>query len=66
MEEELLQKHEEELDSSQENAPQETSEEDVKEIAEETKASELSEDDVLSYIKNRYNKELNSVEQLFD
>ena len=66
VEEELLQKHEEGLNSSQENAPEETSEEDVKKIAEETKASELSEDDVLSYIKKRYDKELNSVEQLFD
>lgn len=66
IEEELLQKHEEELNSSQEFSDVEASEEDAKENVEETQTSELSEDDVLSYIKNRYNKELSSVEQLFD
>ena len=34
-------------------------------LDEETSLPELSDDDVLSYIKKRYNKDINSVDELF-
>ena len=55
IEQELLNKHEESL--NEEVQP-------VAVIDEPTK-SEFSDDDVISYIKNRYDREINSVEELF-
>ena len=55
IEQELLNKHEESL--NEEVQP-------VSVIDEPTK-SEFSDDDVISYIKNRYDREINSVEELF-
>jgi len=53
----LLEKHEESL--SVDETPV------VEEVIEET-PHEINEDDVLSFIKNRYDKQIDSVEQLFD
>ena len=71
IEQELLEKHEEKFeDSKQPETTEETTEAPVaeetkEEVKEETPSSELSDEDVLSYIKNRYDKEINSVEDLF-
>ena len=83
IERELLQKHEEKLESEQtgveENnvervdtsvestsAPSEQKEVQQKNETQETPASELNDADVLSYIKTRYDKDIESVDQLFD
>jgi len=70
VEQELLEKAEE---TPQEGTPVEETKEPVAEKVEETvepeapaQSSELSEEDVLSYIKNRYDKQIDSVEQLFE
>lgn len=72
VEAELLKKHEEEVNGNVDNSSEEVngdvdnndaSVEDTQ--AEETQDSELSEDDVLSFIKNKYNKEVSSVQDLF-
>lgn len=64
VENELLQKHEEKMnqqtvrdneDDTQEEAP-----------VNEAQSLELKDEDVLSYIKNRYNKDVNSLEDLFE
>ena len=56
----LLEKHEESLnDESVEESPV------VEEVVQET-PNELKEEDVLSYIKNRYDKQIDSVDQLFE
>ena len=76
IEQELLEKHEEKFeDSKQPETTEETTapanEEVVSEEAvseepiEKTPSSELNDEDVLSYIKNRYDKEINSVDDLF-
>jgi hypothetical protein len=67
IEADLLKKHEETVSEQAEaeqteEAPVAQAEETVKE---ETPSSELSDEDVLSYIKNRYDKEINSVDDLF-
>jgi hypothetical protein len=67
IEADLLKKHEETVSEQTEaeqteEAPVAQAEETVKE---ETPSSELSDEDVLSYIKNRYDKEINSVDDLF-
>jgi len=36
------------------------------ELSDETPSSELNDEDVLSYIRDRYNKDINSVEELFE
>ena len=79
IEQELLEKHEEKFevqDSSKEKVEveaKEESKEEVKdkveepveeEVKKETPSSELSDEDVLTYIKNRYDKEINSVDDL--
>ena len=83
IERELLQKHEEKLDTEQtekednnvervDTRPENTkTSEEQKEVQQqnekqETPASELNDADVLSYIKNRYDKDIESVDQLFD
>ena len=69
IEQELLNKHEEKFseeppkeevksEAKPESKPEEVIEPEVK--------SELSDDDVLSYIKNRYDKQIDSVDQLFE
>jgi hypothetical protein len=70
VEQELLEKAE---GTPQEEAPVEETKEPVAEKVEETveteapaQPSRLSEEDVLSYIKNRYDKQIDSVEQLFE
>lgn len=67
VEQELLDKAE---GTPQEEAPVEETKEPVAEQTVEPEApaqsSELSEEDVLSYIKNRYDKQIDSVEQLFE
>ena len=70
VEQELLDKAE---GTPQEEAPVEEVKEPVAEKVEETtepeapaQSSELNEEDVLSYIKNRYDKQIDSVQQLFE
>tara|TARA_R100000781_G_scaffold24008_4_gene17771 strand:- start:16329 stop:17468 length:1140 start_codon:yes stop_codon:yes gene_type:complete len=75
IEADLLKKHEEKLEETPQNekveaeqteAPPAPAEETTVEASEkETPSSELSDEDVLSYIKNRYDKEINSVDDLF-
>jgi hypothetical protein len=65
IEQELLDKHEQE----QNNESVEETKVDTTETQQEetnTQSSELKEEDVLSFIKNRYEKEFTSVDQLFD
>ena len=57
IEQELLNKHEESLNA--------VANETVA-VIDESKKSEFSDDDVISYIKNRYDREINSVEELFE
>lgn len=67
VEEALLQKAEEkqQISEDEETEPTEPNTEPTTEESSE-ESSGLSEEDVLSYIKNRYNKEITSVEQLFE
>jgi len=72
VESELLEKHEQEVNSeADEQTTEVTSEVDNNKVsaetaqATETQASELSEDDVLSFIKKKYDKEITSVQDLF-
>ena len=63
IEEQLLKEHEEKFEDSSDK--EETTEK-VEIPTEEAPASELNDADVLSYIKNRYNKDIESVDQLFE
>jgi len=71
LEQELLDKHEEKTNAEETTteAPQETVEqEEVKEEdveQQEEQPAELTEEDVLSHINKRYNKQINSVDELF-
>jgi len=72
VEKELLDKHEEKFEDTQAEPTvdkveaQETTETPVvEEVKEETPSSELNDEDVLSYIKNRYDKDIASVDDLF-
>lgn len=62
----LLEKHEQEQEVVSETTPQveETQAVEAETPTQETPKSELSDDDVLSYIKNRYDKQIDSVDQL--
>ena len=72
VEEKLLKKHEEEL-SEEDNSNKETAAEVVEEqsaeqntdIKSEVERPTIKDEDVLSYIKNRYDKDINSVDDLF-
>ena len=68
VEEKLLKEHEEKFEDS--NSEETTTEKveipEVETPKEETPAPELNDADVLSYIKNRYDRDIDSVEQLFD
>ena len=72
VEKELLDKHEEKFEDTKAEPTvdkveaQETTETPVvEEVKEETPSSELNDEDVLSYIKNRYDKDISSVDDLF-
>lgn len=72
IEEQLLEKHNQDTTEETESTKQENNVEDSPQQTEETviadnvkTESELKEEDVLSFIKNRYDKEINSVEDLF-
>mgnify|MGYP003116321252 FL=1 len=72
IESELLKKHDEKFNDTtiptteSVNVVQEPIKEEVKEeIKEETPLAELKDEDVLSYIKNRYDKDISSVDELF-
>jgi hypothetical protein len=57
----------ERVETSTESAPTPKEQESIQPQGEtQTQSSELKEEDVLSYIKNRYDKEISSVGQLFD
>lgn len=57
----------ERVETSTESAPAPQEQETIQPEGEtQTQSSELKEEDVLSYIKNRYDKEIDSVGQLFD
>ena len=79
IEEQLLKKHEAQQNANQEEEQPEKVEASVPEEVntespveeptveeEKTPSSELNDEDVLSYIKNRYDKDISSVEELFD
>ena len=63
VEEQLLKEHEEKFDDSTNTEPEV---EKVEIPTEEAPAPELNDADVLSYIKNRYDKDIDSVDQLFE
>ena len=76
IEEQLLKKHEEELNEGNSEKTVVTEEVEIspvnednstEEVVEEEKtpSSELNDENVLSYLKERYNKEINSVDDLF-
>ena len=78
VENELLKKHEEKFEDSgeekvnvdkvnlsEDKAEDNPSEPEAKEVVEENKVSDINDSDVLSYIKNRYDKDINSVDDLF-
>ena len=62
IEEKLLKEHEEKFESTENK----DSEPEKIEVKEETPAPELNDADVLSYIKSRYDKDIDSVDQLFE
>ena len=76
IEEQLLQKHEAQQNESQtEEQPEkvepqaevkETTKEEAPVVEEKTPSSELNDEHVLNFIKERYNKDINSVEELFE
>ena len=74
VEQDLLDKHEESLKVSDFNETKsetpvievpETNVENTQEVNEEVSLPELKDEDVLSYIKERYNKDISSVDELF-
>ena len=77
VEEKLLQDHEEQFESQEENSDgiqridlssienDNSVESEKDDTQQNTPSSELNDEDVLSYIKNRYNKDINSVDELF-
>ena len=63
IEQELLDKHEEKFNNESTNEV--TNDVVTEEVIQETTTPELKDEDVLSYIKGRYNKDINSVDELF-
>ena len=63
IEQELLDKHEEKFNNESTNDV--TNDVVTEEVIQETTTPELKDEDVLSYIKGRYNKDINSVDELF-
>lgn len=72
VEQELLNKHDQEQQAEEvqtpeaETATEVAEEQSVEQEEQPSETREFSEQDVLSYIKNRYNREVNSVEELFE
>ena len=68
VEEKLLKKHDEELSKDNQTSA-EVAEEQTAELSADEKSEvespTLKDEDVLSYIKNRYNKDIDSVDDLF-
>jgi hypothetical protein len=64
IEQELLEKHEQKQNGTEDSATVEVEETAIE--TEPTESSQLNEEDVLSFIKNRYEKEFTSVDQLFE
>ncbi len=69
VEEQLLKKHEDQFEDNQTTANTVDSvvvdKEEVQPSEDKTPSSELNDENVLSYIKDRYNKDINSVDELF-
>ena len=73
VEEQLLKKHEEKFEDTPQqevvaekvNTSEPVEEEKVEPVENKTPSSELNDENVLSYIKDRYNKDINSVDELF-
>jgi len=73
VEEQLLKKHEEKFEDTPQqevvaekvNTSEPIEEEKVEPVENKTPSSELNDENVLSYIKDRYNKDINSVDELF-
>lgn len=65
IEQELLDKHEEKFKEGVQEKEAFIENEHVEEVEHKESASELKDEDVLSYIKGRYNKDINSVDELF-
>ena len=67
VEQELVDKHEQEFNEDAESTDSVEQESPVKEqVVEEESSKEFGDDDVLEYIKNRYNRELSSIDELFE
>lgn len=67
VEQELVEKHEQELNEETDLTESVEQESPVEEqVVEEDNPREFGDDDVLEYIKNRYNKELSSIDELFE
>jgi len=68
IEESLLQKHEDKFEDSESQTEQTDTVEvsNENDTEKETPSSELNDEDVLSYIRDRYNKDINSVNELFE
>ena len=73
IEEQLLKKHEEKFEETPQqeqvvekvNTNEPVQEEKTEPVEDKTPSLELNDDNVLSYIKDRYNKDINSVDELF-
>ena len=73
VEEQLLKKHEEKFEDTPQqeevaekvNTNEPVQEENSEPVENKTPSSELNDENVLSYIKDRYNKDINSVDELF-
>ena len=65
VEADLLKKHEESFEDSSQDKEIIPEVEEKTEVTQETPSSELNDEDVLSYIKKRYDKEIDSVDDLF-
>jgi hypothetical protein len=73
VEEQLLKKHEEKFEDTPQqqevaekvNTNEPVQEENLELVENKTPSSELNDENVLSYIKDRYNKDINSVDELF-
>ena len=67
VEQELVDKHEQELNEDTDSTESVEQESPVEEqVVEEESPREFSDEDMLEYIKNRYNRELSSIDELFE
>ena len=65
VEEQLLKTHEEKFSAEESNSEPEKVEPVAEEVEVPTETGDLKDEDILKYIKDRYNKEINSVDELF-